>query len=648
MSQKLWKLSWILFLLAGNVAEGQTPHQAKYAFPDDVSVINVVRDCGAKGDGIADDTVALQRGLDASCGELAEFRNKSAILFIPNGTYRVTQTLVVRHSKGPWIYGESRDGVVIRLDDGVKGLKSVLRTHANDEGPTSADWFMRNLRSFTIDVGNNPDVDGIRYFATNTGTLQDVRVIGNGKVGINAGFLGQSGPNLIDNVIVEGYETGILSQWIWGETISRATIRNCRKVGVEVSANVAAIEDLVVENTPIALHNKIPNDWGHWGGSVALINARINRGAKPSSPEQNSTEQTSAEQTSAEQSPAIINDSILYARNLSVEGYETTLRNHQSQSLTDPSVQEFISSPHKKLFDKAKPSSLNLPIEPLPKPDWEYDFSKWLCADDFGINSGDNENDTAGFQAAFDAAAKENKTVVYLRGCGGAEPNWYRVHQPIRIPKTVKMVIALGWGRILGIDNGAFVVDDQSAPVVHVRGIDAFGGPTLRVINRSQNNTLVVESSGVHVVGEGTGKIFVHDCSGQLTLSKAGQRCWTRQLNPEGESDTGLVRNAGGVLWCLGVKHEGRGIRFATSAQGATEILGLSNYGGYKDENDARPLFNIDNGSFSVAALREIAFDQHTALIKVREKQATTSQELDKHNEGGWIGWTLYRSGESQ
>lgn len=638
MIQELRKLIWICVLCMGNVAQGQAPHQATYAFPDDVSVINVVRDCGAKGDGVTDDTAALQRGLDASCGELPEFRNKSAILFIPNGTYRVTQTLVVRHSKGPWIYGESRDGVVIRLDDGVKEIKSVLRTHANDEGPTSADWFMRNLRCFTIDVGNNPEVDGIRYFATNTGTLQDVRVIGNGKVGINAGFLGQSGPNLIDNVIVEGYETGILSQWIWGETISRATIRNCRKVGIEVSANVAAIEDLVVENTPIALHNKIPNDWGHWGGTVALINARINRGAQPGN----------AEQPNGEPSPAIINDSILYARNVSVDGYETTLLNHQSQSLKDPSIQEFISSPSKKLFDNAKSSSLNLPIESLPKPDWEYDFSKWLCADDFGINSGDNENDTAGFQAAFDAAAKENKTVVYLRGCGGAEPNWYRLHKPLRIPKPVKMVIALGWGRILGIDNGAFVIDDQSAPVVHVRGIDAFGGPTIRIINRSQNNTLVVENSGVHVVGEGTGKIFVHDCSGQLTLSKAGQRCWTRQLNPEGESDAGLVRNAGGILWCLGVKHEGRGIRISTSAQGSTEILGLFNYGGYKDENDARPLFDIDNGSFSVAALREIAFDQHTALIKVREKQAETRKELDKQNEGGWIGWTLYRSSDSR
>lgn len=624
MLNKLLALCFVVMILNEVTVYSQSPHQASYAFPADESVINVVRDCGAKGDGVTDDTQALQRGIDASCGELPEFRGKSNILFLPNGVYRVTNTLVVRHSLGPWIYGESRDGVVIRLDDGVKEIKSVLRTHPNDEGPTSADWFMRNLRSFTIDVGNNPEVDGIRYFATNTGTLQDVRVIGHGKVGINAGFLGQSGPNLIDNVIVDGYETGILSQWIWGETISRATIRNCRKVGLEVSANVAAVEDLVVENTPVALHNKIPNDWGHWGGTVALINARFTNRDNPG--------------------PAVINDSVLYARNVSSTGYSATIFNHQAKSTTDSPLPEFISYPSKQLFEEAKTTSLNLPIEPLPKPNWEFDFSKWLCADEYGINASDNEDDTAGFQAAFDAAAKQNKSVVYLRGCGGAEPNWYRVHKPIRIPKPVKMIIALGWGRILGIDEGAFVVDDQSAAMVHVRGIDAFGGPTLRVINRSQTNTLVVESSGVHVVGEGLGKIFVHDCSGPLTLSKPGQRCWTRQLNPEGDSDTGLVRNNGGVLWCLGVKHEGRGVRFATTQQGSTEILGLFNYGGYKDENDARPLFDVNNSSFSVAALRELAFDQHTALIKVRERQGETLQQLDKSSEGGWIGWTLYRS----
>jgi hypothetical protein len=65
------------------------------------------------------------------------------------------------------------------------------------------------------------------------------------------------------------------------------------------------------------------------------------------------------------------------------------------------------------------------------------------------------------------------------------------------------------------------------------------------------------------------------------------------------------VRNEGGNLWCLGVKHEGKGVRFATRDGGKTEILGLFNYGGTKDEQDPQPCFIVDNASFSLAGIRE-------------------------------------------
>ena len=92
------------------------------------------------------------------------------------------------------------------------------------------------------------------------------------------------------------------------------------------------------------------------------------------------------------------------------------------------------------------------------------------------------------------------------------------------------------------------------------------------------------------------------------------------------------------------MKHEGKGVRFSTRHGGRTEVLGLFNYGGTKDEMDPRPCFDIADASFSVAALREIAFDQHTALNKVREKRGAETHLLDKNQEGagGWIGWSLF------
>ncbi|MEK7954330.1 glycosyl hydrolase family 28-related protein [Luteolibacter soli] len=592
-------------------------------FPDDPAVLDAKRHFGATGDGKADDTDALQRAIDASCGMDPAHRGKSNALFVPDGVYRVTRSLVVKSALGPWLYGQSRDGVVLKLDDGVKDVTAVLRTHPSEKGPTSADWFMRNLRHFTIDAGNNPDTDGIRYYATNSGCLKDVRIRGRGKIGINAGFLDQSGPNLVQDVEIDGFETGVLSQWIWGQTLSRVTIRNARKTGVVVSANVAAIEDLKVENTPLGIDIQMPNNWAHWSGVVALQGASF--------------------QATSAGGPAILNRGVLYARDVTSHGYRQVLASDSAGgSVEGGEIGEYTSAPGRRLFEGTPLRSLGLPVKREPVVPWENEPGKWLCADDCGAVAGDGIDDSDAVQSAMDRAAAEGKTTVYFRGCGGGDPNWFTLSRPIRVPAPVRLVTGLGWARILSEKNGAFVVDDGSAPRVKFQNIDSFGGPAITIINASASNALVVESCGVNVVGDGAGDMFVTDCPAPLHLKKSGQKCWARQLDPEGASDKGLVRNEGGDLWCLGVKHEGRGIRFWTESGGRTEIVGLFNYGGTTEEMDPRPSFVIEDASFSVAGLREIAFDQHTALNKVRERRGDQTRTLDKHTEGGWIAWPLF------
>ncbi len=603
---------------------------ARYRFPEDPSVLNVQRDFGAKGDGRADDTKALQRALEASCGGDPQHRSKSNAVWLPNGVYRVTETLVIKSGLGPWLYGESRDGVIIKLDDGAQNVTCVLRTHPSEKGPTSADWFMRNLRHFTIDVGNNPETDGIRYYATNSGCLKDVRVIGRGKIGVNAGFLDQSGPNLVQDVEIDGFETGLLSQWIWGETLSRIKIKNCRKVGLEVSANVVAVEDLVVENTPLAIENSVPNGWFHWGGMMALVGGRFSGGNS--------------------HGPAIHNAFGLYARDITSTGYgQVLVSDTERGQVLGNRIEEYLSFPGKNLFPgEANERSLNLPIQREPDVPWENDVANWLCLDDYGAVAGDNQDDSAAIENGLKIAAEKGMTVAYFRGCGGNDPNWFNLSRPITVPAPVRMVMGLGWARILRDKEGGFVVDDSSAPLVKFQNIDAFGGTPIQLTNASASNQLVVESCGVHVIGNGGGNIFMTDCPATIDLQKPGQKCWARQLNPEGDSDLGLIRNNGCDLWCLGVKHEGRGVRFATSNHGHTEVLGLFNYGGTDNEKDPRPCFDIADASFSVAALREIAFNSHTVLNKVRESRSSETRILDRETEGGWIGWTLYRGSREQ
>jgi len=594
-------------------------------FPRDAAVIDAKRDLGAKGDGKTDDTDALQRGLDECLND-----GRSQAIYLPNGVYRVTRSLVYKHALGPWLYGESRDGVIIRLDDGVKDCTAVLRTHPREKDPGSADWFMRNLRNFTVDVGNNPDTDGIRYFATNTGILKNVRVIGRGKVGVNGGFLGLSGPNLIHNVTVDGFETGIQSTWIWGQTLSRVTIRNCRKVGVVVNGHAVGIEDLVVENTPQAILCDMDNDWYWWAGVIALTGGRF----------------TNVGGASARSGAAIVNKGVLHLRNVKTQGFEKVVSSTSpSGDAAGPAVQEYLSHPARSLFDTPA-TALNLPIKPEPVVPWETNLARGVCANDFGVAAGDNQDDTEAFQKAIDAAAKAGKTTVYVRGCGGPDPNWYQIAGEVRVHGSVRHILGLGWGRILGMGKGAFIVTDASAPVVKFQNMDAFGGPPVTIENRSTKRTMVVESCGVTIRGAGRGDIFATDCPSLVDLRSKGQRMWARHLNSEGEDDIGLVRNAGADLWICGAKNEGRGVRFRTSDGGRTELLGLFNYGpGNIAADDVRPMFDTVDAAACFMGVREIGFGG-VWPVKARERRNGETRALTlPQGEHGWIGWSMYGAG---
>jgi hypothetical protein len=610
-----WLAVALLALPPAAVADPPT-----YRFPADPWVLDAKRDLGAKGDGVADDTDALQKGIDLSCG----FNQRTTkVLFLPNGTYKVTRSLVVKNALGPWLYGESRDGVVIKLADGSKGVTAVLRTHPSEKGPTSADWFMRNVRNLTFDAGDNPGTDGVRWHSTNSGILQNVRVVGRGPVGVNAGFLDQSGPNLLQDVTVDGFDTGVLSQWAWSQTLSRVTIRNSKRVGLKVEANVVASEDLVVENVPEPVRVQVPNDWHWWGGVLAMVGGTLT-GSNPDG-------------------PAVFNQNVLYARGVATSGCKQAVRSTTpGGDVAGPTVGEYLSHPARKGFD-APDRGLKLAVKREPVVPWELDPARWECANDHGAIAGDNKDDTAAIQKAIDAAAAAGKTVVYLRGCGGGDPNWYTVDDEIRVHGSVRHVLGLGFARVLGGKNGRFVVTDESAPAVQFRHIDSFGGPPVTIENRSADKALVVESCGVTVVGTGRGDIFLTDCPARLELRSPGQKAWCRQLNPEGESDAGLVRNAGGDLWILGMKFEGAGVRVRTEAGGRTEAIGVFNYGPGLKDGDTRPAFVVADASLSVAGMREITFGKNPFAVKVRETRGgVTKDTAAAPNEHYWIGWPLY------
>jgi len=114
------------------------------------SWIDAKRDFGAVGDGIADDTAALQGALN----ELRPYTNR-AVLFLPAGTYRITQTLNVIRT----VDSESKDIMIIGEDPSTTTLSWA--------GPTNGvmisygAWFAKMSR-LTLD-GRSSAKTGIAH-----------------------------------------------------------------------------------------------------------------------------------------------------------------------------------------------------------------------------------------------------------------------------------------------------------------------------------------------------------------------------------------------------------------------------------------------------------------------------------------------------
>ena len=113
-------LAGLVALLVGGAAAADVAEE--FAGPFD-SWANVKADYGAVGDGVADDTAALQRALD----DLRPLDRKRSVLYLPAGTYRITRTLELKReahseSQGVAVVGEDPAHTTIVWDGPADGV----------------------------------------------------------------------------------------------------------------------------------------------------------------------------------------------------------------------------------------------------------------------------------------------------------------------------------------------------------------------------------------------------------------------------------------------------------------------------------------------------------------------------------------------
>ncbi|GAB0132610.1 hypothetical protein EsDP_00001040 [Epichloe bromicola] len=139
---------------------------------DNYEVFRNVRDYGAKGDGVTDDTAAINRAVSdgGRCGRLCgSSTEKPAVIYFPSGTYLVSSSIIQYYNTQ--FFGNPVNRPIILAAKSFVGL-GVMSSNVYVEGGGGASWyipqnnFQRSIRNFVIDITNtNPDayVCGIHW-----------------------------------------------------------------------------------------------------------------------------------------------------------------------------------------------------------------------------------------------------------------------------------------------------------------------------------------------------------------------------------------------------------------------------------------------------------------------------------------------------
>lgn len=596
--------------------------RADVRFPEDSGVIDVTRPpYNARGDGMTDDTAAIQQAL-------LDHPDRNAVIYLPDGTYRISQTL-----KWPWtqgidgrqratiLQGQSRTGTVIRLGDRTPAFGTGRRGHPMLWMGQELSTHARNaVRDLTLDIGiGNPGATGVRLMANHQGGMRDVTVRSpdpaEGVVGIDLAHAEIVGPCLLRDVSVEGFEYGIQAAYSLNSvTLEHVVLTGQRMAAVRNRGQTLTFRDLRTRGEGPAIQSTDRS------GFVTVIGGRF-EGLPTRRP-----------------SPAVANRAFLHLRDVTTPGYTNAVQapSRDREGADGPEVPLYLSHGAFNLHP-APHRPLGLEVRETPAPVWDPP-SAWASPLDHGGRPDDSVDDTAAIQAAIDSGA----TTVYL-------PNgtWI-VRSTLEIRGQVRRVV----GCEARINNDgmrgqpAFRVGPEGPPEVHVERLEVVPGYD-PLVEQAGGRTLVVSSCHQSaLLCSGRGDIFIEDVSSLRPCEIRGNRVWARQWNFE--VDGTKIVNDGGTLWVLGLMATKPGTLIDTRNGGRTELLGALCVasGGFK----AAPLLRLDEseGSF---VLGEASFFTNPFQLVVEETRGGVVRRL--RNTGptaerpvperlGGVGLTLY------
>jgi glucan 1,3-beta-glucosidase len=286
--------------------QGQAPFNPT---PDTYKVYRNVKELGAKGDGVTDDTAIINKIIAEGnrCGEKCDSTTTSpAIIYFPAGTYIISEPIIQYYYTQ--FVGDATNPPVLKATAGFKGM-GVIDADPYYPNGNGANWytnqnnFYRQVRNFVIDISQTTTAAGIHWQVSQATSLQNIRFeMAKGAAGANQKGIFQdngSGGFMSDlvfnggaigaflgsqqfttrNLTFNGCDTAIYMNWNWLWTLKSVFINDC-KLGIDMANSPAnqtvgsvLLLDSKFTNTPIGINSSFTQDSiPHTGGTLIIDN----------------------------------------------------------------------------------------------------------------------------------------------------------------------------------------------------------------------------------------------------------------------------------------------------------------------------------------------------------------------------------------